>query len=100
MKQLIDDLKNKYIQKGHTEEEAEKFAEELLVAASKSMFAEMMKRLTGADLEKIEKCTSQEEANVEVKKLYEERTGRSAEKYLEEILPDLANSFYNNYQKN
>ncbi|HUW24178.1 MAG TPA: hypothetical protein VMW04_00960 [Patescibacteria group bacterium] len=86
---LIQTLKNE----GQSEEEIDRVLEEITKNATTKLYTEMAAALTEEDLEVINKCSVQEEADFEIKERYSQRTGKSPQSLLEETITTATEEF-------
>lgn len=84
---------------GHSEKEVQRLIEDISKAATAKLFAEMVTSLTEEDLAEIDKCTSQEEANIEIRTRFGQRSGRNPDEIMQEFLTIFAQGFLEQYQK-
>jgi hypothetical protein len=82
LESLIQTLKNE----GQSEEEIDRALEEITKNATTKLYTEMAAALTDEDLEAIDKCSVQEEADLEIKERYSQRTGKSPQPLLDETI--------------
>lgn len=94
MNNKLNEIIEKYKGEGHKDVEVQKFVNELLKASTKEFYLELLNKLTDEDFAEIDGCRDQKEANELVKKLYQKRTGKHADIYMQEFLPSFAEKFY------
>ncbi len=87
-------------QKGWTDEQLASLSEQAARAAFAQFYTQAVAVLTNEDLDAIEKCTTEDQANAKIKELYVLRTGANsdedakafyntfAEKFIEELEKD------------
>lgn len=93
--QVLDILREK---EGFSEEQLIKFSEDVSKVAMVKLQTEMLNALTEEDLAEIDKCGSQEEANIEIRMRFAERTGKNPDKVMQEFLDNFAQGFLEKYQ--
>lgn len=84
---------------GISQDDLQKLAEDITKAASVKFYTEMIGALTEEDLAEIEKCTTQEEANMEIRTRFAQRTGENPDKLMQEFLDKFAGGFLKEYKK-
>ncbi len=80
-------------EKGATEEQITQVLTEAAKTAFAKLYAEAMTVFTEEDLQAIEKCTGQEEANFEIMTRYSEKTGKNAQEVMQSYLDIFADKF-------
>lgn len=93
--QVIDILKAK----GTTDEQITQISDGLLKAANDQLYAEMMGSLVEEDLQAIDNCSNQEEANKEIKNRYIQRTDKDPDQQLQQFLDNFAEGFLKEYSQ-
>lgn len=82
---------------GMSEEEIQKILEDITKAATVKLQSEMIANLTEEDLAAIDKCSSQEEANYEIRTRFYNRSGKNADSIMQEFLATFAQGFLDKY---
>jgi len=82
---------------GYSDEEIQKFIEELTKMATAKLYTEITANLTEEDKAEIEKLTLKEEADLEIKKRFYERSGKSLDDLMQEFLATFAQGFLDKY---
>lgn len=84
---------------GYSDEEIQKFIEELTKMATAKLYTEITANLTEEDKAEIEKLTFKEEVDLEIKKRFYERSGKSLDDLMQEFLTTFAQGFLDKYQE-
>lgn len=84
---------------GWTDEQLVNLSEELAKTVFNRFYTEVVEKLTDEDLDVLEKCSSQEEANIKIKELYKLRIGRDADEEAKKFYDDFATKFLQDQQK-
>lgn len=87
--QVLETLKAK----GWTDEQLAQLSEEIAKAVFNKFYTDAVANLTDEDLDELEKCNSQEEANVKIKELYQKRTGNDPDEEAKQFYDDFATKF-------
>ncbi len=93
--QLLETLK----QKGWTDEQISKLSEEVAKSTFAKFYTEAVAYFTQEDLDAIEKCPTDVEANEKIKELYKLRTGNDADQEAEKYYTSFAQKFFEEMQK-
>ena len=88
--QVLEYLKKK----GWTDEQITKLTEELAKTVFSQFYTEAISYLTNEDTDEIDKCGSQEEANIKIKDFYKLRTGRNPDEVATKFYDDFATKFF------
>lgn len=93
--QVVDVLKKE----GLSTEQITKIIEDLTKTAWSKFYTESLAVFSPEDLKAIEECTSQEEANFEIRTRYAEKTGKNPDTAMLEFLNTFAQGFLDQYYK-
>lgn len=85
--------------KGWTDEQLANLSQELAKTVFNRFYVEVVEKLTDEDLDILEKCSSQEEANTKIKELYKLRVGRDPDEEAQKFYDDFATKFLEDQQK-
>ena len=94
-KEIIRSFKDK----GYTDDEIEKIYDEIGKAAYDKFVEDTMEHLTDEDMDEIAKYDTDEEKAEAVKRLYQLRTGRSAEERMQLHLTTAAEVYLANHER-
>lgn len=97
--QKLQKVKEILKQKGATDEQIEKTTQAISQAASDQLYAYAMSMLREEDLQAIDKCQNQEEANKEILNRFKQRTGKDPDQLIQEFLGNFAEGFLREYGK-
>lgn len=86
----LQDVIAKLRQDGYSDEEVDTFVQEVTKAAFAKLYADLMTTLSDQEIEEIEKCATQDEANAKIKELYAINTGKDARVELDHFLTDVS----------
>lgn len=95
LQQVADILK----QKGSTDEQIAQFLAELTKANFAKFYTQAVTSFTDEDMQVIEACNNDQEANEKIKELYKLRTGKDAQEEMQKFLEDFAIGFIVEYEK-
>lgn len=87
------------IEQGCTDEQIAQVLAEVSQAGFSQMYSEALLSFSQEDLDKIESCKNQEEANQLIAKTYKERTGREASEVMQKFIDDFCEGFIREYEK-
>lgn len=93
--QVLEVLKKE----GYSNERIAKLTADLTKAASAKFYTEAIATFSDEDMKAIEACTSQEEANFEIRTRFAEKTGKNPDIMMQEFLDTFAQGFLDQYQK-
>ena len=93
--QVIEELKKQ----GHTDEQIVQFCQAVTEAGYNQIYTEGMALFTEVDMNQIEACETQEQANGLIRKIFEERTGQKVEDRLEKYIEVFSENFLREIQK-
>jgi hypothetical protein len=94
----LQELVALYKQDGHSDEEVASLLEEVTKAVSAKFQAEMIANLSDEDMKEIDKCTSQEEANFEIRTRFSQKSGKNPDDILSQMLTDFSTEFMEKYK--
>lgn len=80
-------------QKGWTDEQLAQLTEEVAKSVFTQFYTNAVAELTDEDLDQIDKCATQEEANAKIKELYKLRTGIDPDEQATKFYDDFATKF-------
>lgn len=84
---------------GYSDEQIAQLSVEITKAAFSQLYTEALEAFTEADLQEVEACQDQKEADVKITQLYTQRTGKDAQKQLQQFIDNFAQGFLQEYQK-
>ncbi len=87
-------------QKGWTDEQLAKLSEQAAKAAFAQFYTQAVAVLINEDLDEIEKCTTEEQANAKIKELYVLRTGANPDEEARSFYNTFAEKFLEESEKN
>lgn len=93
----LQELVALYKQDGHSDEEVASLLEEVTKAVSAKFQAEMVANLSDEDLAEIDKCTSQDEANFQIRTRFAQKSGKNPDDILSQMLTDFSTEFIEKY---
>lgn len=85
--------------KGWTQEQLGQLTEELSKTVFSQFYTEAVSQLTDEDLQEIENCKNQEEANGKIKELYKKRTGIDPDEQAKKFYDDFSDKFMEEEQQ-
>lgn len=94
----IDELLKVLADHGMSPDDVTKVRDELLDRAYEAFMQNIASTLSDADLQKIEACATQEEANQALKDVYHEKTGKDTQEEMKKIVDQKADEFIARYQ--
>lgn len=86
-------------EKGSTDEQISQFVADLTKTNFARFYTQAMASLTDEDMAAIEACQTDDEANAEIKRLYQLRTGKDPQGEMQKFLDDFAQGFITEYEK-
>lgn len=95
LQQVINILKKE----GYGQEQTQKFTEDIIKLASAKFYSEMLANLTDQDMAEINKCTSQEEANIEIRTRFAKNSGQNPDLLMQQMITNFSQGFLDQYHQ-
>lgn len=95
----LDKVKDILRAQGANDEQILQVTQGLLQAAYDQLYVVAMASLNEEDLQVIDKCINQEEANKEILKRFSLRTGKNPDEIIQQFLSDFSDGFLRQYEQ-
>jgi len=95
LQKVVDILKKE----GYNQTQIQKFLEDITKAATAKFHSEMLANLTEEDMAEIDKCTSQQEANIEIRTRFAKNSGQNPDVLMEQMITDFSQGFLDKYHQ-